>query len=383
MYKQAQHRTGYLSRRLFLQGLAGCLLTMSIDGCSQHASTSPSSGIAATPTPRAFGKIISTYRRHINRVTSVGWSPNSTYIASGSLDKTVQVWAANPAAALHPYVYRGHHDGVTAVSWSPDSQRVVSGSYDKTVQMWNALDGQNVIICRGHTDIVNAVAWSPDGNTIASGSADGTVRLWDAATGEQRFVYHGFTQSVNSICWSPDSQRVVSGSSDATVQMLDAATGAHIFTYKGHSSNVSSVSWSPDGSRIVSGSWDKTVQVWEAATGKHIYTYNGYNVQAARTNDTVGVLPDLVFVVAWSHNGKRIAAVTQVYCGDNCGVVVTWDANTERNFKFYIDFPVFALAWSPDDTRFVSATEVTTQGTGPNANESDPQAGNYVQITQA
>src|SRR5487761_1291205 len=137
---------------------------------------------------------------------------------------------------------------------------------------------------------------------------------------------------------------------------------------------------SPGGTRIASGSWDKTVQVWDATTGKVAYIYDGYNVQAARTNDTVGVLPDLIFVVAWSHNGKRIAAVTQVYCGDNCGVVVTWDADTERNVKFYIDTPVFALAWSPDDTRFVTSTDVTTQGTGPNANESDPEAGSYVQI---
>jgi WD40 repeat protein len=381
MIRQAQCHTGYLSRRHFLQGLGGILLTLSLESCTQTIPSS--SGVKPTPTPNTFGKVLSTYRRHTNRVTTVGWSPNGTYIASGSLDKTVQVWAANSNSALQPYVYRGHNDGVTTVFWSPDSQRVASGSLDKTVQMWDALDGQNAIVARGHTDAVNAVAWSPDGKLVASGSADGTVRLWDAATGEQRFVYRGFTQAVNTVCWSPNSQQVVAGSMDTTVQVLNAATGARVLTYRGHSGNVSSVSWSPDGSRIVSGSWDKTAQVWDATTGQHVYTYAGYNVQAARTNDTVGVLPDLILIVAWSPSGKRIAAVTQLYCGDNCGVVVTWDAATERNYKFYIDFPVFALVWSPDDTRFATATEVTTQGTGPNANESDPQAGDYVQITRA
>jgi WD40 repeat protein len=124
--------------------------------------------------------------------------------------------------------------------------------------------------------------------------------------------------SVNSLVWSPDSQRVAFGASDKTVQILDATTGNHMYTYRGHTDKVSSVSWSPDGKLIVSGSWDKTVQVWDAATGVVVYIYRGYNVQAAQNNPAKGVLPDLIFDVAWSHNGKRIAAVTQVYCGDIC-----------------------------------------------------------------
>lgn len=378
MPTQTNQLMGYLSRRIFLRSLVGFMLTMSIDGCAQSVA-SPS----AHPISRPFGSVISAYRGHTMRITAVAWSPDGKYIASGSLDKTVQVWAANPSEHVHPFTYRGHDAGVTAVAWSPDSHRVVSGSWDKTVQIWNALSGEHVTICRGHTDAVLTVAWSPDGKYIASGSADGTVRLWDAATGAQHYVYRGHTDSVNTVSWSPDSLRLASGSSDKTVQILDAATGEHIFTYRGHTGTVSSASWSPDGTRIASGSWDKTVQVWEAATGKVAYIYQGYNVKAAQINYSQGVLPDLIFVVAWSHNGKRIAAVTQVYCGDNCGVVVSWDADTERNFTFYQDMPVFALAWSPDDTRFVTAIDVTNQGTEASANESDPEAGPYAQISQA
>src|ERR671938_254744 len=134
------------------------------------------------------------------------------------------------------------------------------------------------------------------------------------------------------------------------VQVWDALTGEHVAIYPGHTDIVKTLAWSPDGKFIASGSWDKTVQVWNAATGAKVYTYNGYNVQAAQVNPAKGVLPDLIFAVAWSHNGKRIAAVTQVYCGDICGVVLGWDAYTERHFTFYVDQPIFALAWSPDDT---------------------------------
>src|SRR5574337_685079 len=43
-------------------------------------------------------------------------------------------------------------------------------------------------------------------------------------------------------------------------------------------------------------------------------------------------------------------------------VVVSWDAYTKRNVTFYLDSPMFALAWSPDDTRFVSSIYNFVQG---------------------
>ena len=317
---------------------------------------------------------------HTDRITAVACSSNGKYIASGSLDKTVQVWGANPGDHLHPFIYRGHTAAVQAVDWSPESNRVVSGSLDKTVQVWDATTGEHVAVYYGHTDNVNAVAWSPDGRSIASGGADGTVRVWEVATGQQQYVYSGHRGSVTSLVWSPDSQRIASGASDRTVQIVDATIGKQSYTYRGHTDTVTSVSWSPDGKFIASGSLDKTVQVWDAAAGAAVYTYRGYNVQAAQANPTKGVLPDIIYAVAWSHHSKRIAAVTQVYCGDLCAVVLSWDATTGRNFAFYEDAPAFAMAWSPDDTRLALAIVVSTQGLPKGG---APQDGSFVQIAQA
>jgi WD40 repeat protein len=371
---------GCPSRREVLRGLAGLMITMSLEGCAQAVTTSSATPSVHGLTPRPHGSLIASYRGHTDRVTSVTWSPDGKYLASGSLDQTVRIWAVNSGGHSPLVIYRGHTAGVRAVAWAPDGKRIVSGSSDKTVQVWDALTGEQVALSRGHTGDVTTLAWSPDGKTIVSGSADGSVRLWESETGKPKYVYSGHQASVNAVVWSPDSQRIASGASDKTVQILDAASGSHLLTYRGHTDVVSSVSWSPDGKYIASGSWDKTVQVWDALTGDVLYTYRGYNVHAAQLDPTKGVLPDLIFVVAWSHNGKRITAVTQVYCGDICGVVVSWDAFTGRNFTFYLDSPIFALAWSPDDTRYVSSITVSTQGPLPQA---APEDGSFVQITQA
>ena len=140
----------------------------------------------------ADGSHVYTYRGHSSAVNAVAWTPDGKRIASGSNDKTVQIWDA--ADGSHVYTYRGHSFAVIAVVWNPvgwteilpggqaipDGKRIASGSQDRTVQVWDAADGSQVYIYRRHSSFVNAVAWSPDGKRIASGSADKTVRVWVA-----------------------------------------------------------------------------------------------------------------------------------------------------------------------------------------------------------
>lgn len=108
--------------------------------------------------------------------------------------------------------YGGHTNWVKAVAWSPDSSRLASGSWDQTVQVWEAITGVMLLTYQGHSGVVKAVAWSPDCKRLASGSLDGTIQVWDANTGSHISTYRGYSHKVGAVAWSHDGTRIASAS---------------------------------------------------------------------------------------------------------------------------------------------------------------------------
>ena len=79
-------------------------------------------------------------------------------------------------------ILEGHSREVQSVAFSPDGSKLASGSVDKTVQVWNMMTGQAEQILEGHSGRIQSVAFSPDGSKLASGSYDKTVRVWNMMT---------------------------------------------------------------------------------------------------------------------------------------------------------------------------------------------------------
>ena len=342
-----------LSRRAILLGAVGLavgggtvawltLARNSSSGATSHGSShasppdthTPSAGRTATVS-QPIGYLFFTYQGHGAAVGAVAWAPNGQRLASGSSDRTAQVWDASSGTTL--VTFRGHAGAVQSVAWSPDGKRMVSGGDDHTVQIWDAASGNAISQLIGHADTVWQVAWSPDGNYIASASNDKTVRIWDARAAEIIYIYPGHADIVYTVAWSPDSAHIASGSNDQTAQVWDALSGTQVYTYRKHTSLVTSVAWSPDGTHIASGSRDKTVQIWDAASGNTTVTYRNHVHQ--------------VNTALWSSDGLRIAS------SSNDDTVHLWDAasgNTMFIYRRHADY-VWSAAWSPDGQRVASA----------------------------
>eukprot|EP01033_Poteriospumella_lacustris_P007430 gene7430-5344_t len=75
-----------------------------------------------------------TFKGHRSYVTSLSFSPNLKYLASGSGDNNIMLWNFKPQ--LRAFRFVGHKGVVTDVQFSPDGELLASASKDKTVRLW-------------------------------------------------------------------------------------------------------------------------------------------------------------------------------------------------------------------------------------------------------
>lgn len=92
-------------------------------------------------------------------------------------------------------VLAGHHKSVNAAVYSPDGSFLVSGSADNSVKVWDISTLKETKTLNGHIDAVMAVSVHPDCATIASASQDRTVRIWTLPNGSITRILKGYTDA--------------------------------------------------------------------------------------------------------------------------------------------------------------------------------------------
>ena len=276
---------------------------------------------------------VKNFAQHSDAVGSVAFSPDGLMLASGSKDKTVQIWDLATGKSIRTFpgdsstvwsvafdssgtklatgtgFWRvmlwdlktgqgirtlDHTASVWSVALSPDGQLVASGSGDKTTKISDAATGSLIHNLPDHTDFVYSVAFTPDGKSLVSGSKDKKITIVDVATGNLLKTLEGHGDAVRSVAISPDGKTIVSGSYDESIKIWNLETGDLIRSIKGHSDDIVSVAISPDGKFIASGSKDKTIKIWDFDTGELLNTLTGHT--------------DEVYVVSFSPDGKTIAS---------------------------------------------------------------------------
>ena len=209
------------------------------------------------------GTRIGIFKGHMDRVTSVAFSPNGRLLASGSSDKSCQLWSVESQSSVGEPM-TGHRTIVWSVSFSPDGRLLASGSSDKSCRLWSVESqssiGEPLI---GHTDRVTSVSFSPDGCLLASGSLDQSCRLWSVKSGSPvGEPLTGHNDRVMSVSFSPDGCLLASGSWDGSCRLWSVRSRSLMGGPLWHTGEVTSVSFSPDGRLLASGNSDKSCRLW-------------------------------------------------------------------------------------------------------------------------
>ncbi|OYE03312.1 AAA-like domain-containing protein [Nostoc sp. 'Peltigera membranacea cyanobiont' 232] len=229
---------------------------------------------------RRDGTEVATLKGHQAAVRAIDFSSDGQILASASEDGTIKIWKRD-GTLLN--TFKGHTASVWGVAFSPDDRFLASTSFDKTVKLWKR-DGTLLKTFQGYTMGFWGVAFSRDGQIVAAASLDKTVKLWKRdGSGWQNAKplkpLQGHTGWVVGVAFSPDDQTIASASEDATVKLWQRNSTDSSYhldkTLKGHSAGVSGVAFSPDGQTIASASLDKTIKLWNI-DGTELRTLKGH-----------------------------------------------------------------------------------------------------------
>ena len=168
----------------------------------------------------------------------------------------------------HYKTLKGNSSGITTLSFSPDGRYLASGSWDLTVTLWDVNSGQKIKTVQGgdlNNDQITQIEWEKNGNRFTSKSMSGYYIVWEVNTwkkieedfGENCFVF-------NMIVTSNDGKYLAGrGENNGEVIIRSTSNKATIQKLRGHSERVDAVQFSEDGKYLASGSADGTIIIWK------------------------------------------------------------------------------------------------------------------------
>jgi hypothetical protein len=257
---------------------------------------------------------------------------------------------------------------------SPDGKWLAAATGEGLLQLWPAQGGGQPVTlgapkpkppagARPNVSHSALLCWSPEGTLLAS-SAGGqtTIRLWDSRHPRapvRELPGHG--KALRSLAWSPGGERLASAAMDGTIVIWDALRGKKIsnlpyavmqegrgFGNFGGTFAFSVLAWGP-GNRLAVAGEDEKIHVWDTDPARDLGT------RAWSLSPEPDQRHHIVCSVAWSPDGKRLAAVNPA------GSIVVWETETwaavldlrpedAGTFPGRMTAPGHAgeLAWSPD-----------------------------------
>lgn len=256
---------------------------------------------------------------------STAIAPEGNKVAVGFQDGSLRLYALPKSDLLCEL--KAHTDQVQDIDFHPNSTLLASASLDNTAKVWQLHDKTNEdclsqLDTFQHQNHVNAVTFSREGNILATASDDGQVGLLTLDTREKRY-FQAEVKGIKSVSifvdkeknqkwllsssdnlmrrwnlnqWqndkpellqeyktdseiknsalSPDGQQIASVGRDQLIHLYPPTFNkfVRIPQLVGHESSIFRVIFSPDSQQIATVSADATLRLWDLENDKELFT---------------------------------------------------------------------------------------------------------------
>lgn len=156
--------------------------------------------------------------RHQGKVESVCIDPKSRYVVTGGEDGKTFVWTlknARLAFSLPP-----HCDFVTALSFSPSGQFLASGSFDKSINVFNIATMKSIKPLKAHATVVTQIIFLNE-QRLVSADKEGGVIVWDLSNSTVIKRLSKVPDDITAMCVSSDFQFLFVGTKLGYVLLYD------------------------------------------------------------------------------------------------------------------------------------------------------------------
>ncbi|KAL6978786.1 hypothetical protein U1Q18_020455 [Sarracenia purpurea var. burkii] len=243
----------------------------------------------------------STPEEHQHLITDVRFRPNSTQLATASIDKSVRLWdAANPSYCLDAYTNHPSHvmsldfhpkkndlfcfcdsnneiryfntspftcthvskqGGSAQVRFQPTIGHILAAASDKVVSIFDVENDRQIHTFQGHSGVVNYLCWDLRGDYLASVSVE-SVKVWSLASRECIHELSSNGNQFHSCVFHPIYPALLVIGGLRSLELWNMAENKSM-TVPAHENIIAALAQSPVTGMVASASHDSSVKLWK------------------------------------------------------------------------------------------------------------------------